>query len=197
MVLLAAFAVMPANAKIKYGVKAGMNDTQLRLNYKDIFGKCGCGWFIGPTTQLTLPLGIANIGGDISVLYDYRHTKAEAGGVTESIKQHSILLPINARVNFSFLKVLGAYFATGPQFGFNVGKNDVDLTSASSIREHFQLKRSQFSWNIGLGVTVMSHVEVGVTYNFGIGKSGELKSDENILATPRQNMWTVSAAYYF
>ena len=199
MVILAAFAVMPANAKFSYGVKAGMNASHLRFNSETITGKNGCGWFIGPTAQFTLPLGIANIGADASLLYDYRHSKAEANGVSENIKQHSILIPLNARVKFSLLKMLGAYFATGPQFGFNVGKNDVDLTSTTSISDHFQLKKSQFSWNIGLGLILMNHLEVGATYNIGIGKTGELKgmSETDVLFTPKQNMWTISAAYYF
>ena len=198
MVILAAFAVT-ANAKFSYGVKAGMNATHLRFDSETITGKNGCGWFIGPTAQLTFPLGIVNIGADASLLYDYRHSTAESNGVSESIKQHSILIPLNARAKFSLLKMLGAYFATGPQFGFNVGKNSLDFTSPSSIKDHFQLKKSQFSWNIGLGLILMNHLEVGATYNIGIGKTGELKgmSETDVLFTPKQNMWTISAAYYF
>lgn len=199
MVILAAFAVMPANAKFKYGVKAGMNNTSLKFNLNDLSNKRGYGWFIGPTVQFTLPVGITNIGVDGALLYDERRSKAEYNNTNESITMRSIIIPINARVKFSLIKVLGAYFATGPQFGFNVGKNEVNLASSSSVKDHFQLRKSQFSWNIGLGLIVLTHLEVGVAYNIGIGKTGDLKgmSSNEILNKPKQNSWVVSAAYYF
>ena len=67
------------------------------------------------------------------------------------------------------------------------------------MKDNFQLKKSQFSWNVGVGLTVMSRLEVGVAYNFGIGRTGELKdmTKEEIIDTPKQKTWVLSAAYYF
>lgn len=199
VIIFIAIAVLPANAKIKFGVKGGVNNSNMKINYENLSNKSGYGWFIGPTMNISIPIGLKSIGVDGSVLYDERHSKTENDGVEESIKQKNILIPINARMNFSLLKILGAYIATGPQFGFNVGKEYVDLTSRSDVKDHFQFKKSQFSWNFGLGLTIMSHLEIGATYNLGIGKTGELKSisEDIIRDTPKQRSWTVSATYYF
>lgn len=199
LAILAAFAVTPANAQFKFGVKGGFNNTSMKFDLDQLSNKSGFGWFLGPTAKFTFPVGVLSIGADAAVFYDERSSKAEVNGIEESIKRKSILIPINARVNFSIIKVLGAYVATGPQFGFNVGKSDVNLLSASSVSDHFQLRKSQFSWNVGVGLIALKHIEVGVTYNIGIGRTGSLKEmdQDDIIDTPKQNSWMVSAAYYF
>ena len=199
MALLAALAVMPASAQIKFGVKGGLNNTNMKINRENLTDKSAYGWFLGPTLKASIPVGLLGIGADISAFYDERQTKTETDGIETSIKLRSILIPVNARVNFSLAKLLGIYVVTGPQFGFNVGKSDVNLNSSSAIREHFQLKKSQFSWNLGAGLMVMSHLEIGATYNIGIGKTGDLKgmTDDEIRDSPKQKSWTVSAAYFF
>lgn len=199
LAILAAFAATPANAQFKFGVKGGFNNTSMKFDLDQLSSKSGNGWFLGPTAKFTLPVGPLNIGADAALFYDQRSSKVEADGIEESIKRKSILIPINARVNFSIIKVLGAYVATGPQFGFNVGESDINLSSLSSISDHFQLRKSQFSWNIGVGVMALNHLEVGVTYNIGIGKTGSLKemTKEELIDTPKQNSWMISAAYYF
>lgn len=197
ILVLAAFAVMPANAKINFGAKAGMNNTSLKLDYQNAFSnKSGYGWFIGPTVKASFPLGILNIGADGAALYDERNSKTSDNGIEETIKLKSILIPINVRLGYSFLKFLGAYVATGPQFGFNVGHNGFNW---GNLSDNFQLKKAQFSWNVGVGLTIMSHFELGVAYNFGIGRTGELQdaSAGTVVNTPRQKTWVLSAAYYF
>lgn len=197
LILFAALAVMPASAQIKFGVKGGMNNTSLKLDYENAFSnKAGYGWFIGPTVKASFPLGVINLGADAAVLYDERNSKMSDSEIEETIKLKSVIIPINVRMNFSLLKVLGAYVATGPQFGFNVGNSGF---SWGEMKDNFQLKKSQFSWNVGVGLTVMSHLEVGVAYNFGIGRTGELKdmTKEEIIDTPKQKTWVLSAAYYF
>ena len=199
MVVLAALAVMPANAQFKFGVKGGINSSSMKISYEDIVNHSATGWFIGPTVKATFPLGLVNLGADGAVLYDERRSKSGVEGMEQSIKRQSIIIPLNARVSFNFLKVVGAFVSTGPQFGFNVGKSGVDFSSFSSAANSFQLKKSQFSWNVGIGAILFKHLEIGVNYNFDIAKTGELKdmSKSDILASTKQKSVVVSAAYYF
>ena len=207
-VLLAALIVMPANAQVKFGVKGGMNSSSMKIDINDLNDlttKNGYGWFAGLTLKGNIPLGLLGLGADVAALYDERSSKAELNGIEESIKQKSIIIPINARLNFNLLKLLGLYVATGPQFGFNVGNNDYNVFGNNSnaaidnVKSTFQLKKSQFSWNIGAGAMIMNHLEIGVAYNFAIGKTGELKdmTRQEIIDTPKQKSLVVSAAYYF
>ena len=58
----------PAGAQepLKFGVKAGLNVTDMKFN-SDVFDKTNqAGWFIGPTVKFTLP--VVGLGMDVSLL---------------------------------------------------------------------------------------------------------------------------------
>lgn len=196
LVLLAFVAVMPASAQsLKFGVKGGINASTLSFGEEaiDNIKEDRIGWFVGPSLKLSL---LPALGFDIAALYDQK--EAEIG--TEVIKQQSILVPLNVRANIGLGSLAGIYLAAGPQFGFNVGDDEFEWKK-DQINNKFQLKKSSFSVNLGAGVTLMKHLEVGFTYNIPIGDTGDLtwenayeglKDKDNKTRT-----WTVSAAYYF
>ena len=93
----------------------------------------------------------------------------------------------------------GIYFAAGPQFGFNVGDKNFDWTKETSYR----MESTNFSVNLGAGVSLIKHLEIGFNYNIACGKTGEA-SVKNVLnntweqvSRGRSNAWQISAAYYF
>jgi hypothetical protein len=57
-----------------------------------------------------------------------------------------------------------------------------------------EMKRTAFSWNIGAGIILFHHLELGAAYNFPISKLGDITAlgDDS-----RAKVWTVSAAIYF
>ena len=67
----------------------------------------------------------------------------------------------------------------------------------------YDISNTNFSVNVGAGVTLMSHLEIGFTYNIACGKTGEVNvwdvasSTWNQVTKGRANAWQVSAAYYF
>ena len=210
LVILAAFAVMPANAQIQFGVKGGLDYPNMKINYHNLINESGSGWFVGPTLKGSFPIGLFGVGADIAAFYDQRRTDTEFE-TTKTIKQKSILVPVNARLNFNLADAFGVYVATGPQFGFNLGDKNYKIFSDNSevaeeaqenVRNTFQLKKSQFSWNIGLGIILLKHIELGATYNIGISETGELKGMtkqeiRETTETTKQKSWVFSAAYYF
>lgn len=191
LMFVALMTVTTANAQVKFGLKGGLNVTNMSFSSDVIDKDNQTGFFVGPTLKFTLP--IVGLGIDASALYDQRDAKIE----DEKVSQKSINIPINVRYNFGFSSVAGVYVAAGPQFGFNVGdKNFGDLTDGSS----YKLKDSNFSVNLGAGVSLLSHLEIGFTYNIAIGKTGEAtKIIDSVkeASDTRSNAWQVSAAYYF
>ena len=200
LILFAALAVMPASAQIKFGVKGGMNNTSLKLDYENAFSnKAGYGWFIGPTVKASFPLGVINLGADAAVLYDERNSKTSVSEIEETIKLKSVIIPINVRMNFSLLKVLGAYVATGPQFGFNVGDDEFKWNK-DGVENTFQLKKSYLSINLGAGIFFSKHFEVGFVYNIGVSNTGEASWSEArhaISDDTKAKGWSVMGALYF
>lgn len=190
---------------LKFGLKAGYNITNMDLDkvsgWSSAYemGKSNKnGWYVGPTLKLSLPGGL---GFDGSVFYDQR--KSEING--ESIKMKSVYVPINVRYNIGLGGVAGIYFAAGPQIGFNVGDTDIDLNyldeTKTAVKDKFQLKKSTFGINLGAGVNVLSHLEVGVVYCIPLGNTADIKGDVagNIKDKydVKSNTLQVSAAYFF
>ena len=184
---MAALAAVPSmmQAQVKFRVKAGLNVTQMSLS-QDVVSKSNQeGFFVGPTVKVTLPL--VGLGVDASALYDQRDAKFD----DEKVSQRSINVPINLRYGVGLGSLASVYLAAGPQFGFNVGQKNY------FGEDGFKFKESNFSVNVGAGVSLINHVEVGFTYNIAVGKTGEISGADGTKINARANSWQVSAAYYF
>lgn len=195
-----------ASAQVKFGVKGGLNVTDMHLN-DEVFDKSNqAGWYIGPTVKVSLP--VTGLGVDIAALYDYRSAKVtvtdpsnEEVKVKLKVKQQSINVPVNLRYGIGLGSLASIIFHAGPQVGFNVGDKNFKWTDTSN----YALKKSNFSFNVGLGVSVAKHLEVTGNYNIACGKTADatvLKTVQNVAGTAvkshsRNNSWQIGLAYYF
>ena len=193
VVLVAATLVtIPAQAQFKFGLKGGLNLTDMSFSVDDVDVSNRAGFFIGPTAKFTLP--IVGLGLDASVLYDQREAKLK--GTDDKIKQQAINIPINLRYDIGLGSLAAVYLAAGPQFGFNIG--DKHQTLVEDVSE-WKLNDSNFSVNVGLGVMLLGHLQVGANYNIVCGKTGEVTVIDGVEEAfrGRSNTWQISAAYYF
>ena len=197
MLVSALLMAQPSQAQgVKFGVKGGLNNTEMAFDESVFDAENRFGWFVGPVLKISLPVG--GLGFDIAALYDQKESKVN----DEAIKQQSILVPVNARLNLGLGSAAGIYVAAGPQFGFNIGDEDFKWKK-DNVENTFQLKKSSFSVNPGAGVYFTKHLEVGFTYNIAMGSTADatFKSaldtalDKNDDA--KAKAWTISAAYYF
>ena len=200
MVVLLAAVMMSAQAQgVKFGVKAGLNITDMKFSEDVVKSDNQAGFYVGPTLKFSLP--IVGLGIDVAALYDQR--KANVAGVNDSDKdavtQKSINIPINLRYNIGLGGSAGIYLAAGPQIGFNVGDKDIKLDSYSD----YTMRSSNFSVNLGAGVFLLKHLEVGFSYNIALGKTGEVESTSGVIddayknIDSRANAWQIGAAFYF
>lgn len=183
---------IPAQAQFKFGLKGGLNLTDMSFSVDDVDVSNRAGFFIGPTAKFTLP--IVGLGLDASVLYDQREAKLK--GTDDKIKQQAINIPINLRYDIGLGSLAAIYLAAGPQFGFNIG--DKHQTLVEDVSE-WKLNDSNFSVNVGLGVMLLGHLQVGANYNIVCGKTGEVTVIDGVEEAfrGRSNTWQISAAYYF
>lgn len=194
IVLMAAMLVaIPAKAGVNFGIKGGYNITNFSLsNLSDNVAKDNQqGFFIGPSLKIGIP--VLPIGFEVAALYDQRDAKAD--GTT--ISQKSINIPVNVRYELGLGDMAGIYFAVGPQFGFNIGDKTFSFKNVSN---DYKLKDSNLSLNLGAGVRLIKHVEIGFNYNIALGKTGEFEvmgGLTNVVGNGKANAWQISAAYYF
>lgn len=216
-----------ANAQIKFGLKGGLNVTNMTFT-KDIFDASNkTGFFIGPMVKFSLPLGFSV---DAAALYDqksadvkYEYTEVmyvdkttdgslqspsgdvvyqKSSGVAK-VKQQSINVPVNLRYAVGLGSMANMFFFAGPQWGFNIGHKNYDTSFSNGQEGHnfFSFKNSNFSINVGLGATLLKHLQVSANYNIACGKTADIsygKVLESIAkARSRSNCWQIALGYWF
>ena len=168
MLMAVAFA-MPSKAQFKFGITGGLNMTN--VNTKDLPAsvKSRAGFFVGPTVKFSFPM--LPIAIDAAAVYDQREGKAGEGDYTQTIKSQSIQIPINLRYGVGLGDMAEVFLFAGPQFGFNVGSDK----KFNEVYSEWTLKSSNLSANVGLGLTLLSKLQLKANYNFALGKTGEVK----------------------
>lgn len=187
-----AFAI-PAQAQVKFGLKGGLNLTNLSVDGINNAFSNKSGFYIGPTVKFTLPVVGLSIDG--AALYDQRNAKIK--GTDETIKLQSIQIPVNVRYGVGLSSVVNVFAFAGPQFGFNIG----DKSKILSEMAGWSLKSSNISGNVGIGAIVFSKLQITANYNFQLSKSGEVEyiNENGDLATGKMkfNSWQLGLGYYF
>ena len=190
-----------AIAQVKFGIKGGVDVTSIKLNESVFDENNRVGFYVGPTLKFTLPL--VGLGVDASALYDQRSANVENSSTkTEtSLDQKQIAVPINLRYSVGLGSLANFFVFAGPQVGFNVG-GDKKLSE-----DDWKWKDSNFSVNVGLGITLVNHLQLNDNYNIACGKTGDATwsntsetvskrvTDKNFHA--RYNAWQIGLAYYF
>lgn len=195
---LGLFVSTSANAQgVKFGVKGGLNITDMNLDSKLLCELNCVGGFIGPTIKFTLPN--IGLGIDASALYDYRKAKVtDRANQEKSVKQEQLSIPVNAHYSIGLGSTTSAFLFAGPQWSINIGDKDFEWTKGSS----YSFKDSNFSVNAGLGITLMDHLQISANYNIAMGKTADVKARKLLTDLPekaksRINSWQIAVAYFF
>lgn len=196
-VVLIMMAAIPSKAQVKFGVKGGLNVTHMSVSSDVYSADNNNGFFIGPTVKFTLPL--VGIGIDAAALYDQRKgSLVSVNNRSEDVKFKSINVPVNLRWNIGLGSLAGIYLAAGPQFGFALG----DFSDAWDSN-FYKKENMNVSINLGAGLSLLKHLELGFTYNIQTKDSYTITEDwagGNLgreVTDIKTNAWQISAAYYF
>ena len=175
---------MPVQAQIHFGVKGGLNLSKASLSdipgnfKKDNF----TGFFIGPMAEVNIP--IVGLGADASLLFAQRGVKVTPEGADEyTVKQNGLDIPVNLKYNIGLGSLLGLYIAAGPDFYF-------DFEKKSGIDK----KKAEVGINVGAGVKLLNHLQVGANYNIPLGDTAKIEGTDGSYKT---KTWQVSVAYIF
>ena len=189
VVLLAAAAVVPAQAQFKWGIKAGVAVNSLKFNKDVIDSDNRTGFTGGLMADFTVP--VIGLGFDASLLYAARSVEfAEGDGQGTISKRRSYIdIPVNLKYKIGLPgigRLITPFLTTGPDFSFLVSKENIDAAYSS--------KRFDFAWNVGAGVQFVNHVQIAASYGFGLTKSA---SGDKSLYSGKNRCWTITAAYLF
>lgn len=182
--LIAVMSIGAADAGLRFGVKVGTNVNHLSVtNVKDNFaGNNRAGFLGGVMAEYMTPL--LGIGFDLGLQYAYLNSSV-------SDNKNFIQIPLNLKYKISLPMVgsfLAPYIFTGPSFDFKLDKAAV---------EALKTKTFQAVWNVGVGLELIKHLQIGASYGFGINNIMDKVITDMTGEKYHNNYWTISAAWLF
>lgn len=193
-ILLAVVAILAfagtANAQFKFGPRVGINVNSLHFNESVLKSDNRTGFNAGLEAEFTVP--VIGIGLDASLMYVRRTQEmGEPINATKHCDYFEIPVNLKWKMNIPVIaKLVKPYIFTGPSFAF--------LTSKRAITNAYKNKSVDTSWNVGLGVEFISHLQISAYYGFGLNNS--IVPVPGVASTPidgKTHCWTVTAAWLF
>lgn len=180
----------PVSAQFKFGPKVGMTVNSLHFDRSTFSSENRTGFTGGIMVEGTLPL--IGLGFDAAAMYVRRSVELTENNAVYTSNRDYFEIPVNLKFKLS-LPVIKPFITTGPSFAF--------LTSRRAISNAFTSKSFDTVWNFGLGVELLSHLQVAASYGLGLNKTikSQLTSNtQNVIPTEGKNrVWTITAAYLF
>ncbi|MGM9695110.1 MAG: outer membrane beta-barrel protein [Alloprevotella sp.] len=164
------FAAESKAQSFSWGIDAGMNLTKLKLDGggTDAYGNRlsssnRAGWYVGPKISFSSGIGL---GFNAAIQYSERYL--DINDKTETYRSFEI--PVNLVYSIGLGDVAKVYASTGPQFGFAI--NNMSWSNFGS-GTNFSTRNLNTTWNVGAGVRLFKHLDVGVGYNFALSHTGK------------------------
>lgn len=185
LLFVMSLCILPANAQIRFGVKGGLNINSVHLNKKLFHTENTTGFNIGPMVEMMVP--VAGLGVDAAILYSQKGMGLKEG---KDIKNDYLDIPVNLKWKFG-LPILKVYVAGGPYVGFRIGGEKLWDIPGNTVD---QLKAKNFAagLNLGGGVEVIKHLQVGFTYSLALTENYSV-GDLNV----KNRGWLFNAAILF
>lgn len=177
IVLLLSVVFSVSAQSVRWGLKGGASFIDMNKDYTS-----GTGWFVGPMLDVSLPL--VGFSVDVSVLYHrYYHEIDFDGMPNQDFTDKYLELPLNVKWTFFNGKSFGLYLGAGPQLTY------MDM---GAYNNHWAA-----SFNLGGGVNLHRHFQVGINYNLPLGRTFEKWMDGGPPHdVKRKGLW-LSLAYLF
>ena len=181
---------IPTNAQIlKFGIKGGLNLTELDTNINGLKNN-SMGYFVGPMVEITAP-GVG-LGVDGAIMYA-QHGKDE-------MKMEGVEVPLNLKFTFGAGSTMSIFLAAGPDFFLNL--KDIDLGAIDATIDGYKSKdkRAQVGLNLGGGIKLANHLQIGLNYQMPLGDSFTFKKIVDAVKDKEGaqfNTWQLSLAYIF
>jgi hypothetical protein len=181
---------MPVQAQIQLGIKGGLNlagAPSINMDKSLTNVENATGFFIGPMLDVTVP--IIGIGVDGAVMYSQKGNKFHG----ENIMQKGIEVPVNLKYSLGFGSLASIFVAAGPSAFFNWD------SGTKVLPIEIKGKSFELSFNVGAGVKVFMHLQIGVNYNILVTDSAIIRT---VGATTSESsfktrVWQASIAYMF
>jgi hypothetical protein len=144
------------------------------------------GFQVGPV----LDIGGGLLGVDAAVLYSKYGWKYKEATLTTS----ALEVPVNLKLKFSLMDVLGIYCSAGPYVSFRLDDN----INFKQLKDQFVSKDFGVGLNFGAGVELFNHFQVGANYQLALNNSyTNLAWNDFKDINAKMRIWSITAAFFF
>ncbi len=187
--VLSLLSIVPAQAQINFGVKAGVNMSN--FDYDEIEYAAGnvTGFTGGVMVEALVP--IIGIGVEASVMYSLKGGQVPVAiDEAKNFETENIDIPINLKWKMGVPYIGKVFLIAGPSFKF---KLDDTFTENVKNQTNFDL-----SINAGGGVELFNKIQIAAQYGWGLGED-EVEVDwlSSEIVKFNNRYWTFTAAYLF
>ena len=191
IVIAGIICTMPAQAQVKFGIRGGVNLSNGNLSsITNLNTKNYTGYFLGPTLEFTIPL--VGLGVDGSVLFSQTGGKYTYSSNSTTKNQQAFVVPIDLRYSIGLGRLANIFFTAGPSYTFYTGdkNNELDGNGYTVITKW---EANEVAVNLGAGVKLAKHLEVGIRYCIPVTKSAQYSSNDDITNNP--NNYVIKSYY--
>lgn len=187
------------SAQLKFGAKANIDVGDHKISTKMLNTKNRMGFSVGPTMEVGIP--VIGLELDASLLYGYKKFSVEEKEKQADISNYSyISVPVNLKKRFGLVpRVVGIFVSAGPYANLRLGGGNLKIKDeAKNTYNKFKAKNFEMGINAGLGVNLISKLDVGIYYRCKLTDNYSAdKGDIGNLKDKNYQTWSVGATYFF
>lgn len=193
LALLSVVFINTASAQLfRYGIKGGLDVASPKVS-TDVFEvKNRVGFRIGGVLELKVPL--TGFGVESGIYYGNRGFDVkDSNGVSGDISNMNyVSVPILLKQRFSLLGVAGIYISGGVFGNARISGGELTINDVE-----YKPKKMQTGVDFGAGVSLLSHLDLGVNYRYRFGDAYDYDSLDKNFKKIGRNTWTISLGYLF
>ena len=186
--------VSVSSAQVKFGLKAGFDVSENKIN-KDILNAHNrLGFQVGPVMNISIPL--IGLGVDAGLLYGHKQYDVKNDDEGDLSDYNYLMVPVNLKKSFSLLGTLGVFVKGGPYAEMKLSGGDFKF---SDTTEKIKSKSFGMGLNFGFGVNIFSKLELGMDYRFKLTDNYNDDTPQGLdyFTTKKDKTWNVNLTYLF
>lgn len=179
-------------SQIRIGVTGGYDiiDHSISSSMLDVENREG--YQLGANVEI-LPFN--GFGVETGILYGRKefNLNAHSGEDVLLTNYDYIMIPLNLKLRFSFMQSLGVYAVGGAYGSVKLKGGDLEVAA-----EEFKSKNFRAGVNVGGGVSLFEHFDVGLYFRYSVTENFKSYSpDIKDISGSHTKVWSVKATYYF
>lgn len=189
------FSVGISDAKaqiVRAGIKAGVDVADHKVNSDLLKVGNRIGFQAGGVLELNIPL--TGFGIETGIYYGNKeysvdNKSATANGDVADLEY--LMVPLGLKQNVSLFGIVGIYFNAGVYGTYGLSGGELSVGGSTYKQKEFQT-----GLNVGAGVSLLKHFELGMNYRYKLTDTFDDAPSVDYMKVGRQT-WNVSLAYLF